>query len=267
MLAVLEAFTQYRPDVGYVQGMTYICSILLLYLEPTMAFICFVNLVSQDIFMSFFRFSNNRREKFLTSISQIIKAQYPDLNGHMEELGITPDMYLVEWLVTFFSRSLRFECLARLWDCYALDGVSAIYRATLSVLMVLKSSILSADSIESCLPILKYKPMSITESELFDCYRVLSIKSTDVTNLCAIADECYSPRPVEVKTLQGKIAMRVQVTPKGSVSPVKMKSGLSSGGTSVGKTGSLSSYSESPLSPIRGILEETSLSSSGRTNY
>lgn len=262
MLTVLEGFARYRPDVGYVQGMTYICSILLLHLEPTMAFICFVNVVSQDIFMSFFRFSNNRRKMFLTSISRIIETQHPDLNAHMEELGVAPDMYMVDWLVTLFARSLRLECLTRLWDCYALDGVSAIYRATLSVLTVLKSRILATDSIEQCLPILKNGPMSISEHQLFECYTILTINANDVTDLCAIAEECYSPRPVTVRSKQGNTCLRVRVYPGGSTSPVKMRDTCT---TSFGTTpysgekrscgGSFNeSYNESPLSPVRNIL-------------
>ena len=89
--------------------MTYISSILLLYLDPAMAFICFVNLVSQDIFLSFFRFSSKRRDTFLTSILEIIAAQHPDMSAHLSDLGITPDMYLVDWLVTLFARSLRLD--------------------------------------------------------------------------------------------------------------------------------------------------------------
>ena len=170
-------------------------------------------------------------------------------------------MYMVDWLVTLFARSLRLECLARLWDCYALDGVSAIYRATLSVLTVLKSRILAADSIEQCLPILKNGPMSISEQQLFECYTILTLNSNDVTNLCAIADECYSPRPVTVRSKQGNTCLRVRVYPGGSTSPVKMKDihttsvGTPSNGEKRYCLGSCNeSYNESPLSPVRNIL-------------
>ena len=219
MLMVLEAFAQYRPDVGYVQGMTYISAVLLLYLDPAMAFICFVNLVSQDIFLSFFRFSSKRRDAFLTSIGVIVAAQHADMSAHLESLGITPDMYMVEWLVTLFARTLRFECITRLWDCYMLDGVSAIYRATLSVMTVLKPSIMAATSLEDCLPVLKAGPRSITEAELFDAYSVVDINPDDVSYLTKITGECYSPRPVEYLSRHGHISMRVRV--RGSISPKK----------------------------------------------
>jgi len=30
---ILEAFTMYRPDIGYVQGMSYVAAVLLLFME------------------------------------------------------------------------------------------------------------------------------------------------------------------------------------------------------------------------------------------
>ena len=33
MLKILRAFTMYRPDIGYVQGMSYIAAIVLLYIQ------------------------------------------------------------------------------------------------------------------------------------------------------------------------------------------------------------------------------------------
>ena len=238
----------FRPDVGYVQGMTYISSILLLYLDPAMAFICFVNLVSQDIFLSFFRFSSKRRDTFLTSILEIIAAQHPDMSAHLSDLGITPDMYLVDWLVTLFARSLRLECLTRLWDCYMLDGVAAIYRATLSVMTVLKPQIMAADSLEECLPVLKSGPMSITESDLFEAYLVVDVRPDDVSTLSKMADACYSPRPVEVRSGRGTISMKVCVkgsptsSPKKRGSPLRRDDTVETGGRGLG---------ESALSPGR----------------
>ena len=34
IIQVLEAYICYRPDVGYVQGMSYLAAMLILYLEP-----------------------------------------------------------------------------------------------------------------------------------------------------------------------------------------------------------------------------------------
>jgi len=54
---VLEAYTCYRPDVGYVQGMSYIAAMLLLNLNEYEAFVAFANLLNNPCYMAFF-FSN-----------------------------------------------------------------------------------------------------------------------------------------------------------------------------------------------------------------
>jgi len=45
---VLQAYAFFRPDVGYVQGMSYLAAMLLIYLEPYLAFQCLANLVQRQ---------------------------------------------------------------------------------------------------------------------------------------------------------------------------------------------------------------------------
>ncbi|XP_060789189.1 uncharacterized protein tbc1d12a isoform X2 [Neoarius graeffei] len=51
----LGAYTCYRPDVGYVQGMSFIAAVLILNLEEADAFIAFANLLNKPCQMAFFR--------------------------------------------------------------------------------------------------------------------------------------------------------------------------------------------------------------------
>jgi hypothetical protein len=52
---VLLAFGNYRPDIGYVQGMSFLACMLLLYLEPAEAFICLANIMANPLHMAFYR--------------------------------------------------------------------------------------------------------------------------------------------------------------------------------------------------------------------
>lgn len=52
---VLDAFVCFRPDVGYVQGMTFLAATLLLYMEDASAFQCLANLLTSRPFMDFYR--------------------------------------------------------------------------------------------------------------------------------------------------------------------------------------------------------------------
>mmetsp|Transcript_14815 Transcript_14815/g.12619 ORF Transcript_14815/g.12619 Transcript_14815/m.12619 type:complete len:114 (+) Transcript_14815:533-874(+) len=51
---VLDAFVIARPDIGYIQGMTFVAGLLLLYMQPYDAFRCFVNIVCKMSLIPFF---------------------------------------------------------------------------------------------------------------------------------------------------------------------------------------------------------------------
>jgi len=51
---VLEAYACYRPDVGYVQGMSYVAAIFLLNMNEYEAFVALANLLNNPCYMSLF---------------------------------------------------------------------------------------------------------------------------------------------------------------------------------------------------------------------
>lgn len=54
LYCLLAAYVYYRPDVGYVQGMSFIAAVLILNMEPADAFVCFANLLNRPCHMAFF---------------------------------------------------------------------------------------------------------------------------------------------------------------------------------------------------------------------
>lgn len=67
LMEILETYSVYRfvivdaleltrrPDVGYVQGMSYLAGMLLLYTDPYNTFVCFGNLLSNHFLISLFK--------------------------------------------------------------------------------------------------------------------------------------------------------------------------------------------------------------------
>lgn len=53
--SILEAYVCYRPDVGYVQGMSFMASMLLLNMDVVDAFICLANLLNRPVHLAFYR--------------------------------------------------------------------------------------------------------------------------------------------------------------------------------------------------------------------
>lgn len=55
MKQVLECYVKYRPDIGYVQGMSYLVAMLLLNMDTYSSFVCLANMINSNHFYSFFR--------------------------------------------------------------------------------------------------------------------------------------------------------------------------------------------------------------------
>ena len=90
--AVLEAHCYYRPDIGYVQGMSFLAGMLLMHSrDDYAAFLCLANLLSRPLFQSFFRSNDEVRRACL--------LQPPCISIYLSiHLSIYPSIYLSIYL-------------------------------------------------------------------------------------------------------------------------------------------------------------------------
>lgn len=76
---LLETYCFYRPDVGYVQGMSYLAGHLLLYLEPYTAFVCFANLLNSAYFLAFLKMDRDAMQARYRIFAQLFEQNVPQL--------------------------------------------------------------------------------------------------------------------------------------------------------------------------------------------
>ena len=63
---LLQLFELYRPDIRYVQGMSYLAWIFLIRMSPYQAFTCFCNLILSDTFVySLYTFNEQNIKKIV----------------------------------------------------------------------------------------------------------------------------------------------------------------------------------------------------------
>ena len=182
---VLETYACYRPDLGYVQGMSYIAALLCLYMADTyQAFICLSNVMIDDNshFFAFFNLSRtlsnekNRPEAyyniFMTALSDHSKSLYKKMIS-LQKNGLEPSVYLFNWLQTAYLRILPLNITSRIWDLFLIDGTSFLFRVGIAVLVVFKSYLLKSE-FEDCAKLLTNHPSKqplwkemVTEFTLF----------------------------------------------------------------------------------------------------
>jgi hypothetical protein len=144
---VLGAYVTYRPDIGYSQGMSFLAAMLLLNMESAQAFICFANLLNNQLLLSFFRVNQTVMNAYYQTYEELFKENLPKLYKHFNENNLTPDLYLVDYIYTLFSRSLPLDVASRVWDLFLRDGDEFIFRAALGILAMYCDVLLDLDFI------------------------------------------------------------------------------------------------------------------------
>ncbi|XP_027542182.1 TBC1 domain family member 14 isoform X3 [Neopelma chrysocephalum] len=94
--SILGAYTCYRPDVGYVQGMSFIAAVLILNLDTADAFIAFSNLLNKPCQMAFFRVDHGLMLTYFAAFEVFFEENLPKLFAHFKKNNLTPDIYLID---------------------------------------------------------------------------------------------------------------------------------------------------------------------------
>ncbi|ESL06247.1 rab-like GTPase activating protein [Trypanosoma rangeli SC58] len=171
---ILRAYANLDPEVGYVQGMAFLASTLLLHIED-----------EENTFWAFF--SLMRHPKY--SMSAMFSAGFPALYMRfyqlkklmqkkcqsslrlIEKFHVTPEIYATQWFLTLFSYQLDFGLLSRIWDMFLCEGWKIIYRVAIALFLLHKKTLRQAKD----------------ESELLLALRRMhGVKDADLILRCAL---------------------------------------------------------------------------------
>uniref|UniRef100_A0A673BKT3 Rab-GAP TBC domain-containing protein n=1 Tax=Sphaeramia orbicularis TaxID=375764 RepID=A0A673BKT3_9TELE len=145
--SILGAYTCYRPDVGYVQGMSFIAAVLILNLDTADAFIAFANLLNKPCQMAFFRVDHSLMLTYFAAFEVFFEENLPKLFAHFKKNNLTPDIYLIDWIFTLYSKSLPLDLACRVWDVFCRDGEEFLFRTALGLLRLYQDVLTCMDFI------------------------------------------------------------------------------------------------------------------------
>uniref|UniRef100_A0A2S2QFH6 TBC1 domain family member 12 n=1 Tax=Sipha flava TaxID=143950 RepID=A0A2S2QFH6_9HEMI len=128
---ILSAYVSLRPDIGYVQGMCFIAAILLLNMEEVDAFICLVNLMESPCLNAFYTVNQHLMMSYFSTYNDLLKFNLKKLNNHFNQIGLTSEMYLVDWIYSVFAKSMNLELSSIIWDNFVKDKDQFLFRAAL----------------------------------------------------------------------------------------------------------------------------------------
>jgi hypothetical protein len=175
-MPVLAGNCHYRPDVGYVQGMSYLAGNLLLYLAPYEAFVAFAHLLNSPFFHVFLKMDVHGMQARYKLFEECLAEAEPELSRHLAQEGVGSDLYFMEWCMTAFCKRLPLDVVGRVWDCYLLQGELVIYRAAVAILRAHKAEFLSKP-FDAIMRKLNQVPLDISEEELMRAFAEVHISS------------------------------------------------------------------------------------------
>jgi hypothetical protein len=134
----------YRPDVGYVQGMSYLAGNLLLYMAPYEAFVAFAHLLNSPFFHVFLKMETGKMQARYRIFEELLMETEPELAKHFLSENIAAELYFMEWCMTLFAKRLKLDVVGRVWDNYLVNGEAVVYRTAVAILRALKAEFLHA---------------------------------------------------------------------------------------------------------------------------
>ncbi|XP_074364886.1 rab GTPase-activating protein 22-like [Apium graveolens] len=115
LVALLEAYCLYDPEVGYCQGMSDLLSpIITVMTEDHDAFWCFVGFMKKA--RHNFKLDEVGIRRQLSKVSMIIKCKDSQLFQHLQMLQADDCFFVYRMVVVLFRRELTFEQTICLWE-------------------------------------------------------------------------------------------------------------------------------------------------------
>ena len=172
---ILTAFIVHRPDIGYVQGMSYLAGMLLMNLDEIKAFSLFISLSNWDILYYWFCFKMDKVNWFFSVFSNLIKIYTPGVYEILQDENIAVSLFLFEWIITLFSSTFPTTMCFRIWDQVLFNGQIEIIKFSLAILKCIEEEMMKWDLYENYIQMLKNPSKFVTEEELFECYKNIKL--------------------------------------------------------------------------------------------
>nr|KMM69680.1 TBC1 domain family member 14 [Coccidioides posadasii RMSCC 3488] len=145
LVQVLDAYSMYRRDVGYLYGMHTVAALLLLQLHtPAAAFQTLANALNRPVPLAFLTADPGATARAYSLASATLRLKFPRLSTHLcENLCLTDHQIWEPMFRTIFTNGLDLERLSRVWDCWVFEGDRVLFRAGVAVLGSLEVQLMS----------------------------------------------------------------------------------------------------------------------------
>ena len=146
--AHLVAESEMEHGMGYVQGMADIAAFLLQRLPPAGAYQSMRHLCERPLVRTFFRLDIDEWLLLSTVVSNVIGVHCPRVFAKLADFDLEPAMYLPEWLMPLWTRSLSDGVASHVFSRTLIEGDAIFVRAALAVCLAIEPTILASHDMQ-----------------------------------------------------------------------------------------------------------------------
>jgi hypothetical protein len=189
---VFHAWSVYDRTVGYVQGMTTIGGLCLLYLEEEEAFWMLERLLNgphqlRGIYEEGFPLAH----KYIFIYEQLLQRFCPRLVKYLKDNMIDSSAYAFRWFVTRFSEFPK-VFVVRLFDIFLHEGMKIVFRIAIWIMQTYQKQILKMEFDETIVLLqrgLDKEPRFLQVDEIFEAVLKVDITTKELEKLSAKYEE------------------------------------------------------------------------------
>ncbi|KAK1143636.1 hypothetical protein N8T08_006246 [Aspergillus melleus] len=148
LIDVLEAYSMYRSDVGYISGLHTIAALLVLqFPSPASAFLAMANALNRPLAVAFLTLDRGAIGRTYSLASATLRYKFPRLASHLHEtLQLTDEDIWEPMFRSLLTNGLDLERASRVWDCWVFEGDRIMIRAAVAILGCLQPQLFGITS-------------------------------------------------------------------------------------------------------------------------
>ncbi|XP_025777541.1 TBC1 domain family member 14 isoform X2 [Puma concolor] len=113
---------------------------------------------------------------YFAAFEVFFEENLPKLFAHFKKNNLTPDIYLIDWIFTLYSKSLPLDLACRIWDVFCRDGEEFLFRTALGILKLFEDILTKMDFIHIA-QFLTRLPEDLPAEEVFASIATIQMQS------------------------------------------------------------------------------------------
>lgn len=121
---ILNAYSIFDSDMGYCQGLQFIVAPMLFHFKHELkTFNALVRLFEMNRLRTIYDNEMSGLNLWFYQFSHILESELPELGQHFKKLDIDMNIFLSQWFLSFYSITIPFNFLVRMFDVALFEGV------------------------------------------------------------------------------------------------------------------------------------------------